>query len=159
MRMQCLLLECLWESIGLRRSFHNLGGQKKSQEIDAFCNFFFASWAWAGLRLGRPLQKWRFCLGETLVFSKPVVLPAREAMFSNVVRPMGLPPEPESLRHFWHLTVLQVPKVLKNIEFSCVLELHAQKTLKILVFFYCGSAYGSPLGSVAASTIWEAKKK
>ena len=80
-------------------------------------------------------------------------------MFSNVVRPMGLPPEPESLRHFWHLTVLQVPKVLKNIEFSRVLELHAQNTLKILVFFYCWSAYGSPLGSVAASTIWEAKKK
>ena len=79
-------------------------------------------------------------------------------MFSNVVRPMGPPPEPESLRHFWHLTVLQVPKVLKNIEFSCVLELHAQKTLKIIVFFSLWSAHGSPLGSVAPSTIWMAKK-
>ena len=43
-----LLLECLWESIGLRRSFHNLGGQKKSKKIDAFCNFFSP----AGLGLG-----------------------------------------------------------------------------------------------------------
>ena len=139
MRMQCLLLECLWESIGLRRSFHNLGGQKKSQEIDAFCNFFFASWAWAGLRLGRPLQKWRFCLGETLVFSKPVVLPAREAMFSNVLRPMGPPPEPEALLADCSPGAKSIKKTLSFLVFwSCMRKKH----WKYLFF----SIAGVPMG-------------
>ena len=79
--MQCLLLECLWESIGLRRSFHNLGGQKKVKTWRRFAIFFRQlglGWAQAGSATSKVkvlsrrnvsfFQNLLFCLHERLCF-------------------------------------------------------------------------------------------
>ena len=134
-----VFLECLWESIGLRRSFHNLGGQQKKSINRSILQLFFRQLGLGWAQAGSATSKVKVLYRRNVIFFKTCCFACTGGYVFKCFATNGAATWTRSSTS-WLFPRCQ--KYLKNIEFSCVLELHAQKTLKILVF----SIAGVPMG-------------